>query len=45
MCIESATVFAALVERIRELLLARTEQYRDDAEIAIKVPGGPIEHW
>ena len=37
--------FASLVEQIRAILLARIEQHWDVADFAIKVPGGPVEHW
>ncbi len=43
--IESAAAFASLVEQIRELLRARTEQHWDHANFAIKVPAGPVERW
>ncbi len=45
MQIESVAVFESLVAQIRELLTARTEQHWNDADFAIKVPSGPMEHW
>jgi nifR3 family TIM-barrel protein len=45
MRIESSTVFTSLVEQIRKILMNRTGSCCDDADIAIKVPSGPIEHW
>ena len=45
MRIESVLVFEALVERIRDLLLARTEKHCADADFVIKVPSGPVERW
>jgi nifR3 family TIM-barrel protein len=45
MMIESATNFASLAGQIRDLLRVRPEQHGPDADFAIKVPGGPVEHW
>jgi tRNA-dihydrouridine synthase B len=45
MHIESVTVFAGIVEQIRTLLETRKGDEWPDADLAIRVPGGPIEHW
>jgi tRNA-dihydrouridine synthase B len=45
MQIESATIFAGLVEQIREIVEKRVCQEWPEAELAIRVPAGPIEHW
>jgi nifR3 family TIM-barrel protein len=45
MLIESVSVFEALVEQVREVLSARTGQDWPEADLAIAVPKGPIEHW
>jgi len=45
MHLESVDQFEAIVEQIRALLERRTEQQWEDADFAIKVPSGPVEHW
>jgi tRNA-dihydrouridine synthase len=45
MHIERVAVFEAIVEEIRELLEARTGRDWPEAELNIKVPAGPVEHW
>jgi nifR3 family TIM-barrel protein len=45
MRIESAAVFASLVDQIRDILGTRTNGCCHDAELPIKVPSGPVERW
>lgn len=45
MMIESTAAFAALVERTREVVEKRTGQEWPEADLAIKVPSGPVERW
>jgi nifR3 family TIM-barrel protein len=45
MHIDSVGRFAAIVEEIRDLLQARTEQDFPEVDLAVRVPGGPVEHW
>jgi nifR3 family TIM-barrel protein len=45
MHIDSVRHFEAIVEEIRILLAARTGPEEADADFAIRVPAGPIEHW
>jgi nifR3 family TIM-barrel protein len=45
MQIESVVRFAELVERIREVIGSRHGQEWPEAELAIRVPSGPVEHW
>jgi nifR3 family TIM-barrel protein len=45
MHIERVAVFEAIVEEIREVLQARAGQGWPEADLDIKVPSGPIEHW
>jgi nifR3 family TIM-barrel protein len=42
--IDSVAHFESLVEQIRAILAARGDDF-PDAELTIKVPSGPIEHW
>jgi nifR3 family TIM-barrel protein len=43
--IDSLGHFASLVDQVREVIAARGEDEWPDADLAVKVPGGPIEHW
>jgi nifR3 family TIM-barrel protein len=43
--IASVEHFASLVEQVREVIAGRTTEEWPDAELAVKVPSGPIEHW
>jgi nifR3 family TIM-barrel protein len=43
--IDSMDHFASLVEQVRDVISARNEEEWPDAEMNIKVPSGPIEHW
>lgn len=45
MHIESVLTFAGLVEQIRQILERRVGQEWPDAELPIRVPTGPVEHW
>jgi tRNA-dihydrouridine synthase len=47
MMIASVAHFEELVERIGAILAARAEQGQEwpEAELSIRVPQGPIEHW
>jgi nifR3 family TIM-barrel protein len=45
MRIESVAEFEQIVEEVRDLLTARTGQEWVEADLAIKVPSGPVEHW
>jgi nifR3 family TIM-barrel protein len=43
--IESVNAFERIVEEIREIIAQRNGQDWPDAELSIRVPGGPIERW
>ena len=43
--IESVAVFERLVAEIRDILARRTGQDWPEADLEIRVPSGPIEHW
>ena len=43
--IDSLRHFEEIVERIAEIIEGRGADELPDAEINIKVPSGPIEHW
>jgi nifR3 family TIM-barrel protein len=43
--IDSLNHFASLVERVREVIAGRAAEGWSDAELSIRVPSGPIEHW
>ncbi len=43
--IETVNSFERIVEEIREIIAQRNGQDWPDAEISIRVPGGPIERW
>src|SRR5262249_47947920 len=45
MHIDSVARFEAIVAEIRDLLANRVGQDWPEADIAIKVPGGPVERW
>jgi hypothetical protein len=45
MMIESVEVFDGIVEEMREMLANRVGQDWPDAEVNIRVPSGPVEHW
>jgi len=45
MRIESVVMFDALAEQIREIVSARVGQDWQEADLAIRVPSGPMEHW
>ncbi len=45
MHIDSVTTFDRLADEIRDILAARTGQEWPDAELALRVPTGPMEHW
>ena len=47
MMIDSVAHFERLVEQVRQIIAARAEQGQEwpDAELSIRVPQGPIEHW
>jgi tRNA-dihydrouridine synthase B len=45
MMIDSVAVFDAIVGEVREILAARVGQDWPDAEVNIRVPSGPMEHW
>jgi nifR3 family TIM-barrel protein len=45
MHIDSVVTFDRIVEQIRDILATRTGQDWPDAEVAIRVPSGPMEHW
>ena len=45
MMIESAAVFDGIVEEIKEVLAGRVGQDWPDADVSIRVPGGPVERW
>jgi nifR3 family TIM-barrel protein len=43
--IDSVAVFEEIVRRVREQLAARGAEACPEADFAIAVPSGPIEHW
>ncbi len=43
--INSLAHFSSLVEQVREIISGRGEEEWPDAELAISVPGGPVERW
>jgi nifR3 family TIM-barrel protein len=43
--IDSLAHFASLVEQVGEIIAGRGTDEWPDADLAIRVPGGPIEHW
>jgi tRNA-dihydrouridine synthase B len=45
MMIDSVASFDGIVEEVREILAARVGQDWPDAEVSIRVPSGPMEHW
>ena len=45
MMIDSLAHFASLVEEVREIIAGRGEEEWPDADLAVKVPGGPVERW
>jgi tRNA-dihydrouridine synthase B len=45
MHIDSANTFDRLAEEIRDILATRTGQDWPDADLALRVPTGPMEHW
>jgi nifR3 family TIM-barrel protein len=45
MMIASVEHFEALVEEVRAIIAGRDEHSWPDADLAIRVPAGPIEHW
>jgi tRNA-dihydrouridine synthase B len=45
MHIDSVTTFDGIVVQIRDILASRTGQDWPDAELMIRVPSGPMEHW
>ncbi len=45
MLIESVARFEAIVEEVRGILADRTGQDWPEADLSIRVPGGPVEHW
>jgi tRNA-dihydrouridine synthase B len=45
MLLDSAAHFEAIVEEIRGILAERSGQDFTEADFAIRVPSGPIEHW
>jgi nifR3 family TIM-barrel protein len=45
MHIESVQVFEDIVERLREILAARGEEALPEADIYVRTPSGPMEHW
>src|SRR6516162_9015427 len=45
MRIESVAVFERLVEEIRDILSRRSGQDWPEADMEIRVPSGPVEHW
>jgi nifR3 family TIM-barrel protein len=45
MMIESVEVFDGIVEEIRQILATRVGQDWPDAEVNLRVPSGPVEHW
>jgi nifR3 family TIM-barrel protein len=45
MMIDSVAMFDGIVEQIREIIAGRNGQDWPDADLAIRVPSGPMEHW
>ncbi len=45
MHIDSVARFEAIVEEMRGILAARAGEDFPEADFAIRVPSGPIEHW
>jgi nifR3 family TIM-barrel protein len=45
MMIGSVSEFEGIVEEIREILTSRTDREFPEADLAIRVPSGPMEHW
>jgi tRNA-dihydrouridine synthase B len=45
MMIDRIEVFEQIVEEIRDLLAQRSGQDWPDADVPIRVPSGPVEHW
>jgi tRNA-dihydrouridine synthase B len=45
MMIGSVVEFEGIVEEIREILVSRTDREFPEADLAIRVPSGPMEHW
>jgi tRNA-dihydrouridine synthase B len=43
--IDSVAVFEEIVERVREMLERRPADAWHGEELAVKVPGGPVERW
>ncbi len=43
--IASLAHFESLVEQVREVIAGRGEESWPEADLAIRVPAGPIEHW
>ncbi|HVS39298.1 MAG TPA: tRNA-dihydrouridine synthase, partial [Gemmataceae bacterium] len=43
--IESVAAFDRIVEEIKAILATRTVQDWPDADIAVRVPSGPVERW
>jgi tRNA-dihydrouridine synthase len=43
--IESVAVFEALVAQIRDILAHRPEEEWAGADLTVRVPKGPMEHW
>jgi nifR3 family TIM-barrel protein len=43
--IQSAAHFAGLVEGVREVIAARTDHEWPEADLPVRVPGGPVERW
>jgi tRNA-dihydrouridine synthase B len=45
MHIDSVATFDAIGERIRDIIATRSGQDWPDADLALRVPSGPMEHW
>jgi nifR3 family TIM-barrel protein len=45
MMVERVDVFERIVEEIGDILVRRTGEDWPDADLPIRVPGGPVEHW
>ncbi len=45
MLIDCVAMFDGIVEQIREMIAGRDGQDWPDADLAIRVPSGPMEHW
>src|SRR5262249_54511418 len=43
--IDSLAHFESLVEQVRDIIAGRGEEEMPEAELSIRVPSGPIEHW